>query len=293
MLLNLAAAVPRRFQNFPGRWRLGDWLDARRPQLSALPSGPKRMGHGLRLYLSLDDVYDSQKYFVHGFNTREPLGNLMREVMRPGDAALDIGSNVGYFTGMLSLLAGRQGKVFAFEAAPATYERLQIVAQHNPHGNVRTHHCAVSDSIGSIELSLGPCDHTGISSMRDLPQQGGKVTVPSLTIDSLLAELPKIRLAKIDVEGAEMLVLRGMDRLIERDHPYLFVEVTDTFLRSLGSSKHELVSHVLARGYTAMSTSATFCSCRAASRQSGSTTRSPTSSSASLDDSVSAEDRLG
>lgn len=88
--------------------------------------------------------------------------------------------------------------------------------------------------------------------MRDLPQQGGKVTVPCLTIDSLLPELPKIRLAKIEVKGAEMPVLRGMDRLIERDHPYLFVEVIDTFLRSLGSSKHELVSHVLAKGYTAL-----------------------------------------
>jgi FkbM family methyltransferase len=251
MLLNAACFIHRRFQSFPGRWRLAHWLDRQRSNFHKLSSGPKSMGHGMTMYLALDDVHDGQKYFVYGFNTREPLGNLMCQAMRPGDSALDIGANAGYFTAMLSLVAGRQGRVFTFEAAPGTYERLKTVVKNNPHENVHAFHCAVSDSIGSIQLSLGPTDHTGISSIRSLDRHGGTVTVPSLTIDSLLADLPKIRLAKIDVEGAEMLVLRGMDALIERDRPHLFVEVTDPFLRSLGSSKHELVSHVLAKGYTA------------------------------------------
>lgn len=250
VLLNLACAVHRRFQVFPGRWRLGSWIEGRRGNLVQVRSGPKAMGHGIELFISMQDIYDGQKYFVHGFNAREPLGNLLCQVMRRGDSALDIGANVGYFTGMLSLLAGKEGQVFSFEAAPLIHERLQTVALRNPHGNVRTYHCAVSDRCGQVELNLGPPDHTGISSMRDLPGSGGKVSVPAVTIDSLLAELPTIRLAKIDVEGAEMQVLGGMAGLIERDHPYLFIEVTDSFLRNLGSGKQELVAYLVDRGYT-------------------------------------------
>ena len=210
------------------------------------------MGYGVRLHLALDDIYDGQKYYIHGFNAREPLGNLMCQIMRPGDSAIAVGANVGYFTAMLSLLAGEGGKVFAVEAAPRTYERLQTLVRHNPHGNILTFPYAVADANGQVELSLGPPDHTGVSSLRDLSRlHAERVTVPSRTLDSMLPELPRIRLVKIDVEGAEMLVLRGMEKLLARDRPHLLVEVTDSFLRSLGATKQALVDHMLARGYAA------------------------------------------
>jgi hypothetical protein len=198
LLLGLTCVSHRRFQSFPGRRCPGHWIESHRARLTRLPSGPARMGYGVCLHLALDDIDDGQKYYIHGFNAREPLGNLMCQIMRPGDAALDVGANVGYFMVMLSLLAGKSGKVFALS-------RLHVE----------------------------------------------EVTVPSRTLDSLLPELPRIRLVKIDVEGAEMLALRGMEELMARDRPHLLVEVTDSLLRSLGATKHALVDHMLARGYAA------------------------------------------
>lgn len=146
---------------------------------------------------------------------------------------------------------GRKGQVFAFEASPSTYERLQTLVKSNAFNNIKTFEVAVSDQAGELQFHCGPPDHTGTASLRDLADRTSAITrVKAVALDDLLDTLPAIRLIKIDVEGAETLVAQGMSKLIERDQPYILTEVTDNFLQSMGSSKASLIDFYLARGYS-------------------------------------------
>jgi FkbM family methyltransferase len=190
------------------------------------------------------------KTLVHGLNPREPISNLTLQILRPGDNAVDIGANVGYFTALAALAVGATGHVYAFEASPATYARLQTLVQRNRWNNIQTFPFAASDRAGEVELYCGPLDHTGTTSMRDLGARTTATThVEAVAIDDLLDQLPAVRLVKIDVEGAEALVTKGMVKLLTRDHPYVLMEVSDSFLRSLGSNKGELIRMYESYGY--------------------------------------------
>jgi len=77
------------------------------------------------------------------------------------------------------------------------------------------------------------------------------IIVPAVTLDDLVAEAgPRsVSLVKIDVQGAEMLVLEGAKRMLGKMRPPLFVEVDDRNLVDMGSSAHALVAHLEQAGY--------------------------------------------
>ena len=210
-----------------------------------------KVAQGKFLHLDPREKFDGLKTIINGLNPREPLTNLALQILRAGDNILDIGANVGYFSALSAAAVGESGKVYAFEASPSTYQRLQTLAQSNPHKNINTFELAVSNESGSLVFHCGPPDHTGTASLRDLGNRtSSTVTVRSVTIDELLDSFPTIRLVKVDVEGAEARVAQGMLRLIERDQPYILTEVTDSSLRALNSSKDELIEIYKDLGYS-------------------------------------------
>lgn len=240
----------RLHQSYPGRWRICGFLARQSHWLTSMPPMVVKVAKGTYLHLDPKEKFDGLKTLVHGLNPREPISNLTMQILRPGDNALDIGANVGYLTALASLTVGATGRVLAFEASPATYARLQTLVQRNRWNNIRTFALAASDRAGEVELYCGPLDHTGTTSMRDLGARTTSTTrVSAVAIDDLLDQFPKIRLVKIDVEGAESLVTKGMARLLMRDRPYVLLEVSDSFLRSLGSNKSELIRLYESFGY--------------------------------------------
>lgn len=241
----------RLHQSFPGRWRLCAFIQRHSAQLASLPAGPTKVARDTFLYLNPQEKFDGLKTIIHGLNPREPLSNVALQLLRPGDNALDVGANVGYFSALAAMAVGEKGQVFAFEASPSTYERLQTLVKANAFNNIKTFEVAVSDQAGELQFHCGPPDHTGTASLRDLADRTSAITrVKAVALDDLLDTLPTIRLIKIDVEGAETLVAQGMSKLIERDQPYILTEVTDNFLQSMGSSKASLIDFYLARGYS-------------------------------------------
>jgi FkbM family methyltransferase len=188
--------------------------------------------------------------FVHGAY-EEDLLRLFSELVRPGDCVLDIGANLGYFTLLASRLVREGGKVHAFEASCKTFDRLAANLALNSLQNVVLHHCAVSDCRGMLDFFDARDTNSGLSSLRDLGELTREVTrVNAITIDSLLADLATVRLVKLDVEGAECLALHGMAGLLRRDRPYLTLEMSDAFLRELGSSSDEVYHWLTDAGYT-------------------------------------------
>lgn len=159
------------------------------------------------------------------FATDEPEYNRLGEWIRPGDWVLDIGANVGHYTKRLSELVGDQGRVIAFEPTPATFSLLAANTQHFACANVTLINAAASDRSEIMALSI-PKFESGLMNFYEAqlcPEGEGTLRILTLAVDSLQFRHP-IALVKVDAEGHEFSVLRGMPELIAAYHPILIVE---------------------------------------------------------------------
>jgi FkbM family methyltransferase len=170
-----------------------------------------------------------------GFFTDEKEYVLLDRYLGAGDWALDIGANVGHYTMRMAELVGASGRVIAVEPVPETFALLAANARLFAHANVSLINVAASDRTASVAMEIPPSAE-GLKNYYQahlVPGTAG-LSILSLQIDALA--LPRIKLVKIDAEGHEMFVLRGMRRLLERDHPVLIVETgsaeTTEFLNS-------------------------------------------------------------
>jgi FkbM family methyltransferase len=243
------AWITRSFPRLPGRWRIVRWLEQNEDCFTELPPATVRFARGFRMRVNPIDE-NGRRIYVNGYQPRERLTRHFVRLLRPGDCVIDIGANVGYYTVVAAKLVSPGGCVHAFEASPQVVAGLVANAALNPSANIHVHTQAVTDRCGEIEFYTAAANRTGYSSIRDLGGQTAAVaTVPTISLDSILDELPATRLVKIDVEGAELLVLKGMHRLLERDRPYVIFEIDDGFLRELGASAREQCAYLENLGY--------------------------------------------
>jgi FkbM family methyltransferase len=143
--------------------------------------------------------------------------------IKPGFCVYDVGANVGIYTLLASVKAGASGSVYAFEPVERNlrYLRRHVVA--NQVQNCTIVKTAVSNTDGIQRFSVATWER----SMERLAADG-EVEVSSLALDTGVYQKGDLRppkVIKIDVEGAELLVLQGAIRLITEYHPSVFVEV--------------------------------------------------------------------
>ena len=149
----------------------------------------------------------------------------LSEWVSPGDWVVDVGANLGNYSARMSELVGRRGRVFSFEPVPETFELLTANMARLPLRNLTLLNVAASDERGVRGMEV-PRMSDGVENryMAHLTEgHDGGLAVVCLPVDAL--DIPRrISLIKIDVEGHELAALRGMRRLLERDHPVLIVE---------------------------------------------------------------------
>jgi len=146
---------------------------------------------------------------------------LFEKIVKKGSVVFDIGAHCGFYTLLASELVGPEGKVFAFEPFPKNINYLKEHIRLNNLSNVVVIEAAVSDIYGRSCFGL---DANASSSEGHLGVEGG-IIVKTVSLDELVdkKEIPDPDYIKIDVEGAELSVLSGARRLVERKHPVLFV----------------------------------------------------------------------
>ena len=173
----------------------------------------------------------------HGrFRTHEREFQRLDEFVSPGDWAIDVGANVGHYTAKLSKIVGPGGRVLALEPVPKTFELLAHNARHFPFANVTLLNLAASDRAAVLGMEV-PDVQSG-AYLAHVTEQATDLTILSMPLDSLT--LPRrVRLVKIDAEGHELPVLRGMTGLLECDRPALIVEI----------SSDESTRFLIERGY--------------------------------------------
>lgn len=155
-----------------------------------------------------------------------PVQRCIASTIQPGHVFFDIGANVGFFSLVAASSSNRSCRIFAFEARRSAARMLRRNLRANGmHGAVWE--VAVGDHEGEVDLMVG--EHPGGATIaRDVAEPGAKpLRVPSITIDAAIesGRLPDPDVVKIDVEGAELAVLRGMARTLRRARPVVVFEV--------------------------------------------------------------------
>lgn len=132
-----------------------------------------------------------------------------------GDVVVDVGAGVGEETIVFSDLVGKSGRVYAIEAHPKTYSALTYMVESNSLRNVIVSNLALSDKAGDV--SIQDSDNSLANSILQITD-ASTVAVQSETFDEFVErnDIQTIDLLKMNVEGAEQLILKGMSHSLER-----------------------------------------------------------------------------
>ncbi|HUR53329.1 MAG TPA: FkbM family methyltransferase [Gemmataceae bacterium] len=141
--------------------------------------------------------------------------------LRPGDVVLDVGANIGQYTVLAAKKVGPRGRVFAVEPGEETRRILDMNISTNGLSNVSIFSVAAWDADTELFLDVGEADNCGSAGVRVGPaERTTAATVPARRLGPLLraAGCDRIDILKIDIEGAELPALRGLDDFF-RDSP--------------------------------------------------------------------------
>ena len=167
------------------------------------------------------------------FDTPEPEFIRLGEFVESGDWVIDIGANIGQYTLQLSRLVGPGGRVIAFEPIPVTFAHLANNASYSKYKNVTLINAAVSSESSLVGMSI-PYLETGLHNyyMASVSDDVGAsdVSVLTLSVDSFQLQ-NRVSLIKIDAEGHEPLIFKGMLKLVARDRPALIIESVNEEMR--------------------------------------------------------------
>jgi FkbM family methyltransferase len=169
---------------------------------------------------------------------------LLRAALTPGAIVIDGGAHIGYFAQLAARFEPRIARLIAFEPDPYNFVALRSNLERLDLSRVEARHAALADRTGTAMFHVS----SGTISSSLFRRTGVRTTwraapVAVTTVDSELREFPEPRVivAKLDIEGAEPLALRGMRRTIERaSSATLVVEANQEALRDSGYSPTEL-----------------------------------------------------
>ncbi len=187
-------------------------------------------------YICVDTSTFEALGYILGWQHEADVIRVFRTFLTQRSVVLDIGANFGLYTALSASIVRNSGRLYAFEGNPQVFECLQrtIVANHlyfNP--NIVAANVLVSDQSGRGLLHYSAHLPSG-GTMSDVKFAEGSqrtIEIDMTTIDDFLPSDLQVNLVKIDVEGHEPLVLRGMEKTIARSpNIRLIIEFADNLL---------------------------------------------------------------
>jgi FkbM family methyltransferase len=202
----------------------------------------------------------TRSYFAYKRHIEDPFHNLA--VRRPelfkGGHILDVGANIGYTATVFAGAMDPQFRVWAFEPSNENFRRLEAtIADRGLAKRITASQAAVADRHGSVDLEINefhPGDHRVLDADRSAPVAGATERVPVTTVDEevRIRSIAPVAFIKIDVQGYEMHVCRGMtDTLDANPSAAVVIEYCPDMLIEYGVAPRELTRFFEIRGYRA------------------------------------------
>jgi FkbM family methyltransferase len=183
----------------------------------------------------------------------EPERLFIARVLKPGMTFLDVGAHNGYYTLLAANRVGKEGRVVAFEPSPRERRRLRWNLALNRCQNVAVEPCALGANEGTAPLFVVQGRETGFNSLRppalDEPTRQVRVNVDTLDRYMAHSDLAAVHFIKMDVEGAELEVLRGASETLRRFSPAVMCELVDARTEPWGYRSAAVYDFLAELGY--------------------------------------------
>ena len=201
---------------------------------------------GSKMLLDASDLVVSKTLYFTGVWEKE-VTSLIKVITKQGMVFVDIGANIGYFTLLGAKLVGKTGKVFAFEPDVNNYALLTKNIELNMYDNVALANKAVTNRVNTANLFIDT-ENSGNHKLWASSKEQEQVSVGTTSIDSFLESYNVCSsiIVKMDIQGAEMAALQGMDKLIRANPDIkLIIEFWPAGIRGYGDSPKELLDRLL------------------------------------------------
>jgi FkbM family methyltransferase len=241
LLQFLVKPWPQKFQSLGFRW------------IRYLPGIPLPIRLPFGAWWLLENDFTSAALLDGRFEERERA--FVARFLQPGMTVLDIGAHKGLYTLISSFKVGPDGYVFSFEPSSRERKRLKKHLRLNLCHNVKVFDLALGESAGRADFFVVQGTETGCNSLRppDVKQPVQAVSVPVKSLDEVLSEqqIPTVDFIKLDVEGAELSVLKGAANLLSSTHrPTILCEVQDQRTAPWGYSAGRIIEYLRSHAYS-------------------------------------------
>lgn len=182
-----------------------------------------------------------------------PIQEAISANLLPGDVFFDIGANIGFFSLIAAKRVSPEGSVYSFEPVPSNVALIRRNAELNNLETIRVFPEAVGAETGRTELVVTKHIGGAVLASLDLPPDAqSRMTVDIVTVDDAVTKhgLRPPTLMKIDVEGAEIDVLRGATGVIRAHRPKLIYEIDDATQGGIQRKAQEIAAFMEAVGYS-------------------------------------------
>jgi len=206
---------------------------------------------GLKIMISNpSDLIQNQLFFQGYFEHKET--RILGRLLKPGMTVLDVGANIGWHSLIAASKVGSSGRVISFEPVSATYGHLIENLRINNCGNVEAHEIGLSNDSRNIDIYSVEKNNDGSNSI--FPSASSqllqKIAVREGAALLRASGVLRVDFCKIDVEGAEIEVLDGLDEYLSNGLiKIIMIELNERALRNAGRSGRELVEKLLNLGY--------------------------------------------
>jgi FkbM family methyltransferase len=199
---------------------------------------------GFEMYVSPSDlavgkhIYAARSYETH-------VTEAIKQRLGPDMVFIDIGANIGYFSLLAARLVGKEGRVVSFEPFQQNVQLLHASLKLNGFDNVEVYPFAVADKNALLAYDNMGSNGVVSEAASDLSSLLLTTLVWSITLDSLLRDIPGIDVIKIDVEGAEYLAMIGGLELLKKCRPTIFSEFSPPALENVSKVSAEIYLQLL------------------------------------------------
>lgn len=221
------------------KWPDQGSFDFRFGRFEDVPLGPWPLGY--------------RELFLYGVMEQAEV-SVWKRILRPGDVVIDAGANLGYWSLVASRMVGRNGRVYAFEPVMSTFEKLKQNLKASDALNVICYQLALADKCGDAYIAIAKDDPikgwSTLGKRADVVLAEDERFLCSLVrLDDVFSD-SSLRLLKLDIEGAELLALRGAQRTIKRLKPIISFEWNREATKGFGYEPEEILYFLSTFGYS-------------------------------------------
>src|ERR1700744_2738401 len=236
----------------PGKERLSNLLKPSDNLKSTIKDGIAWLtNEDIAIYTSADSYIE---WVILSNGTYEDeINKLIRISLKTGGNALDIGANIGLQSIRMSQCAGESGRVYAFEPLQYLQEKFNRNISLNKAGNVTLFPFALADEESEADFTINKSSwNQGTFSLSNKSDGAETQHVAIKVADNIpeIQNLDTLQLIKIDVEGFEYQVIKGLKQTIQKHKPRIIFEYDDNYWAGTGQKIEDCYSFLQSLGYT-------------------------------------------